>query len=68
MLGSNRWFHANCNKDTTFARIANAFRRDQNLDSEKELILLFDGEELAPDVMVKDSEIEDKDYIDVRIK
>lgn len=56
------------NKDTTFARIANAFRRDQNLESEKELTLLFDGEELAPDVMVKDSEIEDRDYIDVRIK
>ncbi|KAF2842726.1 hypothetical protein M501DRAFT_1012126 [Patellaria atrata CBS 101060] len=54
--------------DTTFASIANAFRKEFSVQDGKEVFLMFDGERLDPDMMMQDSEVDDTDSIEVHVK
>ena len=46
----------------------NAFKKEYKLADEAQVFLYFDGDRLEPDQEMKDTEIEDKDCIDVIIK
>ena len=48
--------------------MASAFRKQREIGEDKELILIFDGEPLSLDDSVKDSELENMDFIEVVVK
>lgn len=48
--------------------LINAFREEHKLGSNKKIILTFDGEKLDPHKKVQDTEISDKDFVEVYIK
>ncbi|KAL8737351.1 MAG: hypothetical protein Q9181_001768 [Wetmoreana brouardii] len=53
---------------TNVSRIVNAFKLDKNIDNGQEVFLSFDGDRLAPESQVSETELDDMDYIDVYIK
>ncbi|KAF2405220.1 hypothetical protein EJ06DRAFT_17295 [Trichodelitschia bisporula] len=53
---------------STFAQIANAFRKERDIPANKEIILMFDGDCLEPEDTMAQSEIEDLDNIEVYLK
>ncbi|KAL8767448.1 MAG: hypothetical protein Q9209_006034 [Squamulea sp. 1 TL-2023] len=53
---------------TPISRIVNAFKLDKKFDDCKEIFLSFDGDRLAPESRVADTELNDMDYIDVYVK
>ena len=53
---------------TTIQRMITAFRYHHELDSTREVNLMFDGERLEPSSTVGESELSDMDFIDVYIK
>ncbi|KAL8706439.1 MAG: hypothetical protein Q9201_000494 [Fulgogasparrea decipioides] len=55
-------------KTTNISRIVNAFKLDKNIDDGQEVFLSFDGNRLAPESQVSETELDDMDYIDVYIK
>ncbi|KAL8693337.1 MAG: hypothetical protein Q9218_001816 [Villophora microphyllina] len=55
-------------QNTRISRIVNAFKLDKQLDNGREVFLSFDGERLAPETQVEETELDDMDYIDVYIK
>jgi len=54
--------------DTTFEKLANAFRTSRKIAQTQPLTLTFDGERLPPMDTIADSELEDMDSIDVLLK
>ncbi|OQO07627.1 hypothetical protein B0A48_07324 [Cryoendolithus antarcticus] len=52
---------------TTFAKMANAFRKQFGIGPEKSVYLEFDGDRLDPDDMMSASEVADEDCIEVHI-
>ncbi|KAF2810231.1 uncharacterized protein BDZ99DRAFT_476416 [Mytilinidion resinicola] len=54
--------------ETTFKDIANAFRRHNKMPDTRQITLFFDGDHLEPQDMIKGSDIEDMDAIEVHIK
>jgi hypothetical protein len=58
----------NHRQNTTFARIARAYKSKVGLGEDVQIALTFDGEQLEPDMPVQESELEDKDSIEVNIK
>ncbi|QDS72805.1 hypothetical protein FKW77_006525 [Venturia effusa] len=55
-------------EDTTFERIAHNFRRVHKVPDDKQITLMWDGEPLEPSNVVRDTEIEDMESIEVHIK
>ncbi|KAL8843631.1 MAG: hypothetical protein Q9170_000135 [Blastenia crenularia] len=53
---------------TRISRIVNAFKCDKNIDSGREVFCSFDGDRLAPESQVSETELNDMDYVDVYIK
>lgn len=56
------------NPDTTFERLADAFRTSRNIPKTQPVTLMFDGDRLSPMDTVQDTELEDLDAIDVMLK
>lgn len=54
--------------DTTFEKLADAFRTTRNISKTQPVTLMFDGERLSPMDTVQDTELEDMDAIDVLLK
>jgi len=54
--------------DTTFEKLADAFRTTRNIPKTQPVTLMFDGERLSPMDTVQDTELEDMDAIDVLLK
>lgn len=52
-------------QSTDIRKIATAFAKRALNDPERQVRLEFDGEELNPDELVRDTEIEDMNVIDV---
>ena len=50
------------------SRIVNAFKLDKKINSERSVFLSFDGDRLAPECQVGETELNDMDYIDVYIR
>ncbi len=55
-------------KATLISKIVNTFRKTHQIDGEKELCLMFDGDRLSPQGKVADTELSDMDYVDVYIR
>ncbi|KAI4087129.1 MAG: hypothetical protein LQ344_007024 [Seirophora lacunosa] len=53
---------------TSMSRIVSAFRTDKNIDSDREVFLSFDGDRLAPECQVGETELAEMDYVDVYVK
>lgn len=53
--------------DTTFQKIAGAFRSNYKISPEQKVVLRFDGDELAPHLTMEESEIEDMDVVEVHL-
>ena len=54
--------------DTTFEKLADAFRTSRKIAKTQPLTLMFDGERLLPMDTIQDTELEDMDSIDVLLK
>lgn len=54
-----------CLQHHTFAKLCKAAKRAFNLDSEQAVRIEFDGEPMDPDQMIRDTEIEDMDTMDL---
>lgn len=54
--------------DTTFEKLADAFRTSRKIAKTQPLTLMFDGERLPPMDTIQDTELEDMDAIDVMLK
>lgn len=50
------------------SRIVSAFMTDKNIDSDREVFLSFDGDRLAPECQVGETELAEMDYVDVYVK
>jgi hypothetical protein len=61
-------FRLQVKPDTTFEKIADAFRTSRKISRTQPITLMFDGERLSPMDMVQDSDLEDMDSIDVMLK
>lgn len=46
----------------------NAFKMDKQIEDSREVFLSFDGDRLAPEIQVTNTELSDMDYIDVYVK
>jgi hypothetical protein len=55
-------------QETTFEKIAGAFRKAQKIPDHEEISLKFDGDVLEPEDKMTDTDIEDMDSIEVHIK
>lgn len=64
----SRQIQANSSQDTTFERIANNFRTVHKIPDDKQITLMWDGDALEPSDVVRDTEIEDMESIEVHIK
>ncbi|KAL9595089.1 MAG: hypothetical protein Q9219_006663 [cf. Caloplaca sp. 3 TL-2023] len=53
---------------TRISRIVNAFKCDKRIDNDREVFCSFDGERLAPESQVGETELDDMDYVDVYVK
>ncbi|KAI4288197.1 MAG: hypothetical protein L6R35_002539 [Caloplaca aegaea] len=53
---------------TKVSRIVNAFRTEKRVDSDREVFLSFDGDRLAPECQVGETELADMDYVDVYVR
>ncbi|KAL9043140.1 MAG: hypothetical protein Q9180_000076 [Flavoplaca navasiana] len=53
---------------TPISRIVNAFKLEKQIEDSREVFLSFDGDRLAPEIQVADTELNDMDYIDVYVK
>ena len=53
---------------TTFQKMASVFRESRDIPGEKDIELYFDGEKLDPESKVDDTEIEDRDVVEVHIR
>ncbi|KAL9012814.1 MAG: hypothetical protein Q9173_002445 [Seirophora scorigena] len=53
---------------TSMSRIVSAFRTDKKIDSDREVFLSFDGDRLAPECQVGETELAEMDYVDVYVK
>ncbi|CAO1596609.1 hypothetical protein XANCAGTX0491_000443 [Xanthoria calcicola] len=53
---------------TPIYRIVNAFKMDKQIEDSREVFLSFDGDRLAPEIQVTNTELSDMDYIDVYVK
>lgn len=60
--------HADTTQSTAIVRILRAFRAAQHVEEGKDVSLYFDGEELEPETLIGDAEVEDMDFIDVYVK
>lgn len=54
--------------DTTIERIIFAFRRSKKIPDDKTVFLMYDGEKLNAQDMMQDTEIEEKDTIEVYVR
>ena len=45
-----------------------AFQSQRNISEDKNISLMFDGERLEPNLTVKQTDIDDMDYIDVYVR
>ncbi|KAF3005876.1 hypothetical protein E8E13_009218 [Curvularia kusanoi] len=61
-------FRIQVRPETTFERLANAFRTAHNIPETQPITLMFDGDRLLPMDAIQDSELEDMDSIDVLLK
>ena len=61
-------FRLQVKPETTFEKIADAFRTSRKISRTQPVTLMFDGERLSPMDMVQDSDLEDMDSIDVLLK
>lgn len=55
-------------QSTFVSKMINAFRTQNEVSSEKEVNLMFDGEKLSPGTTVGDTELSDMDTLDVFVK
>ena len=55
-------------QSTFVSKMLNAFRTQNEISSEKEVNLMFDGENLSPETVVGDTELSDMDTLDVFVK
>ena len=55
-------------QSTFVSKMINAFRTQNEITSEKEVNLMFDGEKLLPETVVGDTELSDMDTLDVFVK
>ncbi len=46
----------------------NAFKLEKQIEDSREVFLSFDGDRLASEMQVADTELNDMDYIDVYVK
>lgn len=53
---------------TRITRIVNAFKCDKKIDNAREVFCSFDGERLAPEGQVGETDLADMDYVDVYVK
>lgn len=53
---------------TTFERLVAAFVRAKGVPPEKNVFLMYEGEKLNPDDEMKDSEIEERDVVEVYVR
>ena len=53
---------------TTFQKMASAFRESRGIPEGSDIELYFDGEKLDPESKMEDTEIEDRDIVDVHIR
>lgn len=60
--------HADMVQATTICKIISAFRISNDIQPEKEVFLLFDGERLSPQCKVGETEISDMDKIEVYVR
>ncbi|KAF2630631.1 hypothetical protein BU25DRAFT_455723 [Macroventuria anomochaeta] len=61
-------FRIQVRPDTTFEKLADAFRTTRKIAKTQPLTLMFDGERLSPMDTIQDTELEDMDSIDVLLK
>ncbi|KAF1929768.1 uncharacterized protein M421DRAFT_60224 [Didymella exigua CBS 183.55] len=61
-------FRIQVKPDTTFEKLANAFKASRKIAETQPLTLMFDGERLSPMDTIADSELEDMDSIDVLLR
>ena len=50
------------------SKMINAFRSSNNIPGEKEVYLMFDGDKLAPESQVSETELSDMDTLDVIVR
>ena len=55
-------------QSTFVSKMINAFRTQNEISSDKEVNLMFDGEKLSPETAVGETELSDMDTLDVFIK
>ncbi|GAM83443.1 hypothetical protein ANO11243_014310 [Dothideomycetidae sp. 11243] len=53
---------------TSCERIIGAFRREHKIAVDKSLVLTFDGEALEPEELVKNTDIEDMDNLEIHVR
>ncbi|KAL8944659.1 MAG: hypothetical protein Q9211_000503 [Gyalolechia sp. 1 TL-2023] len=53
---------------TRISRIVNAFKCDKKIDNGREVFCSFDGERLAPEGQVGETDLNDMDYVDVYVR
>ncbi|KAL8997867.1 MAG: hypothetical protein Q9169_002949 [Polycauliona sp. 2 TL-2023] len=53
---------------TLISKMVNAFKTDKKIEDSKEVFLSFDGDRLASDIQVADTDMSEMDYIDVYVK
>lgn len=63
-----RGFRADMVQSTTIYKIISAFRASNDIQPDKEVFLLFDGERLSPQCKIGETEISDMDKIEVYVK
>ena len=61
-------FHVKVKRTAELGNVVAHFRKMRKISPDKTVILLFDGDKLDPKSLVRDTEIDDLDCIDVLIK
>ncbi len=55
-------------QSTKILRIQGAFRQARNVEADRDVFLMFDGDKLSAEDTVADTDISDLDHIDVHVK
>lgn len=60
--------HSDLSQTTLISKILNAFRHANEVDCEKDVYIMFEGERLEPNTAIEDAEIADLDSLDTYVK
>jgi hypothetical protein len=55
-------------QETTVERLIGAFRGFNKIPTDKSITLVFDGEDLEPEMTMEEADFEDMDLIEVRVR